>query len=45
MEDINLEKGKFIFSNNDAENISLGAYFISNSELFRSEVNYLLNLI
>lgn len=30
-----LEDGKFIFSSNDARNISLGAYFISNSELFR----------
>ena len=30
-----LDQGKFIFSNNDAGNISLGAYFISNSELFR----------
>jgi len=30
-----MDKGKFIFSNNDAKNISLGAYFISNSELFR----------
>ena len=30
-----LDQGKFIFSENDAGNISLGAYFISNSELFR----------
>ncbi len=30
-----LDQGKFIFTNNDAGNISLGAYFISNAELFR----------
>ena len=42
-----LENGKFIFSNNFAENISLGAFFISNSELTnrwklstRSEFNF-----
>ena len=35
MEVIPWIKGNLYFQNNDAKNISLGAYFISNSELFR----------
>lgn len=42
-----LENGKFIYSNNFSKNISLGAYFISNSELINrwrlstnSELNF-----